>query len=98
MRVLINKAKSNPKRLVFPEGDEDKILRAAAILVDEEIAVPILLGNVEQIRARARELNLELGATQIIDPRQVRPSSRSMPRNSSPCASARGLPWPRRVA
>jgi len=70
MRVLINKAKSNPKRIVFPEGEEDKILRAAAILIDEEIAIPILLGNVEQIRARIRELNLELGDTQIIDPRE----------------------------
>ncbi|MCM2265003.1 MAG: NADP-dependent malic enzyme [Desulfuromonadales bacterium] len=70
MRVLINKARSNPKRVVFPEGDEDKILRATAILVDEGIAIPILLGNVEQIRARARDLNLELGNTQIIDPRE----------------------------
>jgi len=71
MRVLINKAKSNPKRIVFPEGDEDKILRAAAILVDEGIAIPILLGNIEQIRSRARELNLELGDTEIIDPREA---------------------------
>jgi malate dehydrogenase (oxaloacetate-decarboxylating)(NADP+) len=71
MRVLINKARSNPKRLVFPEGDEDKILRAAAILIEEGIAIPILLGNVEVIRKRARELNLELGDTQIIDPRET---------------------------
>jgi malate dehydrogenase (oxaloacetate-decarboxylating)(NADP+) len=71
MRVLINKARSNPKRLVFPEGDEDKILRAAAILIEEGIAIPILLGNVEVIRKRAQELNLELGDTQIIDPRET---------------------------
>jgi malate dehydrogenase (oxaloacetate-decarboxylating)(NADP+) len=70
MRVLINKAKSNPKRVVFPEGEEDKILRAAAILIDEEIAIPVLLGDVEVIRTRARELNLELGNIQIIDPRR----------------------------
>jgi malate dehydrogenase (oxaloacetate-decarboxylating)(NADP+) len=70
MRVLINKARSNPKRVVFPEGEEDKILRAAAILVDEGIAIPILLGNVAQIRARVSELNLEIGDTQIIDPRE----------------------------
>ncbi|NJC87339.1 MAG: NADP-dependent malic enzyme [Desulfuromonas sp.] len=69
MRVLINKARSNPKRIVFPEGDEDKILRAAAILLDEEIAIPILLGDVEVIRGRARELNIDLGNTLIIDPR-----------------------------
>jgi len=70
MRVLINKARSNPKRVVFPEGDEDKILRAVAIILDEGIAVPILLGDVEVIRARARELNIDLGDTEIIDPRQ----------------------------
>ncbi|MDX9708380.1 MAG: NADP-dependent malic enzyme [Trichloromonas sp.] len=70
MRVLINKARSSPKRVVFPEGDEDKILRAVAIILDEGIAVPILLGDVEMIRARARELNIDLGDTEIIDPRQ----------------------------
>ncbi len=70
MRVLINKARSNPKRIVFPEGEEDKILRATAILIDEGIAIPILLGDIELIRARARELNIDLGDTLIIDPRQ----------------------------
>ncbi|TRO82771.1 NADP-dependent malic enzyme [Trichloromonas acetexigens] len=70
MRVLINKARSNPKRVVFPEGEEDKILRAVAIILDEGIAVPILLGDVEVIRTRARELNIDLGETEIIDPRQ----------------------------
>jgi malate dehydrogenase (oxaloacetate-decarboxylating)(NADP+) len=69
MRVLINKARSNPKRLVFPEGDEDKILRAAAILIEEGIAVPILLGDVAVVRQRAAELGIDLGDTQIIDPR-----------------------------
>jgi malate dehydrogenase (oxaloacetate-decarboxylating)(NADP+) len=68
MRILINKAKANPKRVVFPEGEEDKILRAAAILVDEGIAIPILLGDREEIEGRIRELNLDLGAIQIIDP------------------------------
>ena len=45
MRFYINKAKSEPKRIVFPEGDEDKILRAAQMLLDEGIAKPILLGT-----------------------------------------------------
>jgi malate dehydrogenase (oxaloacetate-decarboxylating)(NADP+) len=44
MRFYINKAKSEPKRIVFPEGDEDKILRAAQMLLDEGIGKPILLG------------------------------------------------------
>uniref|UniRef100_UPI003D8136B1 NADP-dependent malic enzyme n=1 Tax=Trichloromonas sp. TaxID=3069249 RepID=UPI003D8136B1 len=68
MRILINKAKANPKRVVFPEGEEDKVLRAAAILVDEGIAKPILLGDREEIEERIKSLNLDLGAVQIIDP------------------------------
>jgi malate dehydrogenase (oxaloacetate-decarboxylating)(NADP+) len=68
MRILINKAKASPKRIVFPEGEEDKILRAAQILVDEGIAIPILLGNPEEIRARMTALNIDLGDVEIIDP------------------------------
>ncbi len=70
MRGLINKAKASPKRVVFPEGEEDKILRAAQILIDEGIAVPILLGEEEEIRAKIKALGLDLGNVQIIDPAQ----------------------------
>src|SRR5471032_3134571 len=45
MRGMINKAQKNPKRIVFTEGEEGKILRAAQILIDEKIAIPVLLGN-----------------------------------------------------
>jgi len=68
MRVLINKAKANPKRIVFPEGDEEKILRAAQILADEGIAIPILLGDEEEIRAKITALGLDLTNIQIISP------------------------------
>jgi malate dehydrogenase (oxaloacetate-decarboxylating)(NADP+) len=52
MRVMIHKAQRQPKRVVFPEGEEDKILRACQVLEDERIAFPILLGNVRTIRAK----------------------------------------------
>ncbi len=68
MRVLINKAKVNPKRVVFPEGEEDKILRAAQILIDEGIATPILLGEEKEIHERIAVLGLDLGKVKIIDP------------------------------
>ena len=54
--ALINRAVSDPKRVVFPEGEEPKIIRAARICVDDGIAEPILLGNreaIEQQGARA---------------------------------------------
>jgi len=68
MRTLINKAKAAPKRVVFPEGEEEKVLRACQVLVDEGIAKPVLLGNEEEIRARIKFLNLDLDDIDIIDP------------------------------
>ncbi|KAA0893942.1 NADP-dependent malic enzyme [Oryzomonas rubra] len=69
MRLIINKAKSDPKRIVFPEGDNEKILRAAQILIEEGIAKPILIGNRDKIDAKMEELGLDLnGSVQIIDP------------------------------
>ncbi len=67
MRMIINKAKSEPKRIAFPEGDNEKILRAAQFLVEEEIATPILIGNGDKIREKIVELGLELNGVQIVD-------------------------------
>jgi malate dehydrogenase (oxaloacetate-decarboxylating)(NADP+) len=68
MRTLINKAKACPKRVVFPEGEEDKIIRAAQILIDEGIAKPILLGHKGEIEARVKELGADITGAEIIDP------------------------------
>jgi malate dehydrogenase (oxaloacetate-decarboxylating)(NADP+) len=69
MRMIINKAKSDPKKIVFPEGDNEKILRAAQELVDEKIAVPILVGDADKIHEKIEELGLQLNGTQIVDTR-----------------------------
>lgn len=68
MRAMIHKAQRDPKRIVFPEGEEAKILRACRILVDEKIASPILLGNEAKIQAKIAELRLSLKGVPIIDP------------------------------
>ena len=68
MRAMINKAQKEPKRIVFTEGEEGKILRACQILLDEKIAIPILLGNEAAIRARAADLRLNLTGVQMVDP------------------------------
>jgi len=68
MRSMIHKAQKQPKRVVFTEGEEGKILRACQILLDEKIAFPILLGDEKKIRARAAELRLHLEGIQIVDP------------------------------
>ena len=68
MRTIINKAKAKPKKIVFPEGEQEKILKASQILVDEEIAKPILLGREEGIRSKARHFNIDLAGIEIINP------------------------------
>ena len=67
MRLIINKAKTDPKRIAFPEGDNEKILRAAQILVEEEIARPILIGSGDKIRAKMTEMGIELPDVPIVD-------------------------------
>jgi malate dehydrogenase (oxaloacetate-decarboxylating)(NADP+) len=69
MRGMIHKAQKQPKRIVFTEGEEGKILRACQILLDEKIANPILLGDEATIRAKASELRLHLNGVRIVDPR-----------------------------
>jgi malate dehydrogenase (oxaloacetate-decarboxylating)(NADP+) len=68
MRSVANKAKSNPKRVVFTEADNYKVLKAAQVARDEGIAKPILLGNKEKIDKLIVEYQLDLGDTPIIDP------------------------------
>ncbi|MGR3176691.1 MAG: NADP-dependent malic enzyme [Candidatus Anammoxibacter sp.] len=68
MRIMINKAKKTPKRIVYPEGENEKILRAANIVVDENIAKPILLGNRDKIMQKIEELHLQLKDVEIINP------------------------------
>ncbi|MDJ0597606.1 MAG: NADP-dependent malic enzyme [Crocosphaera sp.] len=68
IRYSIQKAKINPKSLVFPEGDNPKILNACQILIEEGIANPILIGSVDKINKKIRELGLELANVPIIDP------------------------------
>ena len=62
---IIERAKKAPKRIVFPEGDNDKILIAASVLKDEGICEPILLGNAEKIKAKIAKMKLDLDCTVI---------------------------------
>jgi len=68
IRRTIEKAKSNPRRIVFPEGNQVKILKAAQTLVDEKIAYPILLGNKKEIQAVIEESHIDSTSFTIIDP------------------------------
>ncbi|HEX3025457.1 MAG TPA: NADP-dependent malic enzyme [Chitinophagaceae bacterium] len=69
MRAIGNKARHDPKRLVFAEADNQKILKAASIAYDDGIAYPILLGTEDKIRKIAADNNIDLSDIPIIDPR-----------------------------
>ena len=69
MRVLGAKARSDPRRLVFAEADNIKILKVAQILFDEGVAYPILLGNKERIRSIAAANSIDIEEFPIVDPR-----------------------------
>ncbi len=69
LKYIINKAKQDPKRVVFAEAENIKILKAAQIAKDEGIAIPILLGNKELIQSMIAENGLHLEGVEIIDPK-----------------------------
>lgn len=68
MTPIFHKAASNPKKIVFPEGTEPKIIRAAILAVQENIAKPILLGKKDVIEKVANENDYDLNGIEIIDP------------------------------
>jgi len=68
MRILGSKARRDPKRVVFAEADNTKILKAASIIYDDGIAYPILLGKETRIRKIALENQIDLSDLPIIDP------------------------------
>jgi malate dehydrogenase (oxaloacetate-decarboxylating)(NADP+) len=76
MHGVLDRAKADPKRIVFPEGEEDKILRAAKILVDEGIAHPILLGRRDAIVGKLADLDLPESAVTIVQVRKAEPFDR----------------------
>jgi malate dehydrogenase (oxaloacetate-decarboxylating)(NADP+) len=68
MRMIIRKAQARPRRVVFPEGESEKILRAAHILEEENIAQPILLGEEKIIEAKAKDLSVGLERITVVNP------------------------------
>jgi malate dehydrogenase (oxaloacetate-decarboxylating)(NADP+) len=68
MNVINDKARQEPKRVVFPEGESKRIQRAAHIIWQEGLAKPVLLGNPEDIKAVAKKHDVDLSGLEIIDP------------------------------
>lgn len=66
---LIERARGDRKRIVLPEGDDDRILRAAGRVLQRKIADLVILGDEQSVRARAAELGVDISAAQVLDPR-----------------------------
>jgi malate dehydrogenase (oxaloacetate-decarboxylating)(NADP+) len=69
LRVIGNKARRNPKRIVYAEADNIKILKAAQIVYDEGVGYPILLGDETRIKLIAAEGGVDVEGLPILDPR-----------------------------
>jgi len=68
MQRMVSMARRDPKRVVLPDGHSDRIIRAAAKVVEEGVARPILVGRPERILKRAEELGVDLQGVDIIHP------------------------------
>lgn len=68
MHRVITRARKDPKRVVFAEADNIKILKAIQVLRDEKIAIPVLLGRKDKIQDLIEEHNLDLSGLTIVDP------------------------------
>ncbi|MEW6652951.1 MAG: NADP-dependent malic enzyme [Bacteroidota bacterium] len=68
VRVMVHKAQKSPKKIVYPEGEEEKIIRAAHSVFLENIAKPILVGNEKIIIDKVAELGYDLSQFEVVDP------------------------------
>ncbi|MBW3572839.1 MAG: NADP-dependent malic enzyme, partial [Gemmatimonadetes bacterium] len=68
MRDIMRRARQDPRRIVYPEGENDRIIRACALVLAEGIARPILLGRPELVRRRAEMLGVSIDGAEIVDP------------------------------
>ena len=71
MRPVLEQARANPKRVIFSAGEDDRVLRATQVILDERVALPILIGRPDIIRRRAERLGLRFRPgtdCELIDP------------------------------
>lgn len=69
VRLMVEKAQKSPKKIVYPEGEEEKIIRAANAVVNQNIGTPVLLGDKEVIKNRIENLGYKQEDFEIIDPK-----------------------------
>src|SRR5262245_53189043 len=68
---LRERASKSPKRIVYPEATDPRVLRAAARIVELRMAKPILVGSPEAVESKARELGINISHIEIVDPKTL---------------------------
>ena len=73
MRPLFERAKADPRRIIYTEGSLSAVLRAVQVVIDEGLARPILIGRRDRAGGTIKRLNLEMSEEnfQLIDPRRI---------------------------
>ena len=98
LQQVFQRLRRSPKRVVFAEGEEEQVIRAAATFVQQGLGTALLVGREEPIRQSAKNLGIELGkGIEIINARAVE-AQRQLCRLSLRAAAAPGLSGPRRAA
>jgi malate dehydrogenase (oxaloacetate-decarboxylating)(NADP+) len=97
LNVVTDKARKNPKRVVFPESGSVRILRAAHVVVKDGIARPVLLGNPEEVRRKAEKHEVELDGVEIVDP-LISERRRSYAERLMEKRQRKGVTWERALA
>ncbi len=68
MRWIVNRARRDPQRVALADGEHERVIRAAAQIVDQGVARPLLIGRPDHVRARAEELGVDLTGVELVDP------------------------------
>jgi phosphate acetyltransferase len=93
---VFQKLRKHPKRVVFPEGTEPRVLAAAAEFVHLQLGVAVLLGKRDEVEAAAQKAKVSLNKILIIDPRRRR-TCRFSSSGSRASAATRASPRPTRA-
>ena len=68
IQPLVERARRNKRRIVFPDGENDKVLRAVERIIEERVCNPIIIGNPDRIEAKRISMNLGLEGVEVVDP------------------------------
>ena len=93
---LLERARADKRRVVLPEGTEERVLRAAEVLLRRGVCDLTLLGDEDAIRKKAADLGIDLGGRPARRPADLAAAGHASPSGTRSCARTRASPssWP----